>query len=442
MHKTRDILRGWGHGAIELILFMPLILLLPVYLAPPGSLAAWLLLLPCFYLAGSLTVIGLGWRRKWQQAGAALVFSVLLSAGAVGTGLWGYITALLGVILFLRGVYMAYRKVTDIYPELFYFIGPALYFLTAIFYSRIEELKPYSTLMFWLGLLSLIICLAMSNRVHLQWTSFTRNRNQKNEGEQKLHKGMLLHNRILLVVLVLIIVLASLLRQIQQWLAWLYAAFIGWINDLLASGSEEPIPETQPEAPPMQAPGGLEQGEPAAFFVWLEKVVQVVFYVIMIALAGWLLFWLGKQAIRLAKWLTAWLNARMERNEDGDQGIGYTDEEEVLDGGWKPFGRDAAGRLQQWIEGLRNREPQWEALTGNREKARYLYRHYVKKATASGYPIRPSLTPQEAGEELAAKYPEEREAIKQLTGSYERVRYGDKEPETDLEQIRRELKLK
>ncbi|WP_010278387.1 DUF4129 domain-containing protein [Paenibacillus senegalensis] len=441
MHKLRAVLKAFGHGVIEMILFMPLLLLLPIYLAPAGTMAIWLLLLSAGYLAGAVFVIGLHMRRKWQQFLGAVLLAFLLALNIIGTTLWGYITVVLLVIVILRGVYMAYRQINQVYPELFYFIGPGLYFLTAIFYSRLEELNPYATFMFWLGLLSLLICLFFSNRVHLQWTSITQNRNQNQEGQQKLNKGLLLHNRILLLGLLLIIVIASLLRQIQQGLAWLYSQLVEWVNRLLASDPVEPLPETEPGAPSSPDFGYMEPAEPHPFFVWLEKAVQAVFYVIMIAVILILLFWLGKRLIRLAGWLSNWLNSRMDRKGEDSPYTGYVDEEEVLDGGWKPFAGATAERMRSWMDKLRNREAAWEALSSNRERARYLFRHYIR-SRPSRQAVRESATPREAAVALSGQYPENQEAIKKLAESYEQARYGDKEPREDLEQIRRELNIK
>lgn len=441
MHKLRAVLKAWGHGVIELILFMPLLLLLPIYLAPPGTVMNWLLLVSVSYLAGAVFVIVFQMKRKWQQVIGSALLASLLVIYSMGHTLWSYITIVLLIVAMLRGVYMAYRQINQVYPELFYFIGPGLYFLTAIFYARLEELNVYASFMFWLGLLSLLICLFFSNRVHLQWTSITQNRNQSVDGEQKLNKGLLLHNRILLIGLLLIIVIASLLRQIQQGLSWLYSQLVAWINRLLASDSVDPLPETEPEAPSSPDFGFMEPAEPNPFFVWLERAVQVVFYVLIIAVTIVLLYWLGKRMIRLIGWLSNWLNSRTDRQSEENSYTGYVDEEEVLDGGWKPFAGAAADRMRSWMERMRNREASWETLSSKREKARYLYRHYIRRPS-SQKSVRESSTPREAGTALSKQYPEYEKAIKRLADSYEQARYGDKEPVEDLEQIRKELNIK
>ncbi|GIP35731.1 DUF4129 domain-containing protein [Paenibacillus sp. J2TS4] len=445
MRKLIDSLTGWMHGWVELILYMPFVILPGIFLPLDGRLPLWLFLLTLFYLLGTTAVVLLRLTRRIWRLLYAVLTTGLLSVGMFGNGLAGWVTWVIGLILFYRGAHMANRKAVHIYPEMFYWLGPLAYFVTSIFYLKIEALSPYVPLMFWLGIAALLICIFMSNRVHLQWTALSRNKNQQEGEEQKLGSGIEWHNRLVLLMLLAIIALGSLWKQLKDGIAWLYEQLVAWLNALFASeAAEEPIDNGPPPPPDMSMPPGLDRGEPSALFLWLEKAAKFVFFIIMLIAFFALLYWLARKSVMLVRWLNRWLKERMGmRNLDSSENTGYTDEEENLEGGLKHWRRRSADRLQDWLRRLTEREVKWEALPNNREKARYLYRHYVLKQISEGYSFKPSNTPKETGRELDAPPASEGNTVQELVEAYEKARYGERDPEAEpLSRIRQRLRIK
>jgi hypothetical protein len=76
------------------------------------------------------------------------------------------------------------------------------------------------------------------------------------------------------------------------------------------------------------------------------------------------------------------------------------------------------------IARLLAREPQWEQLPNNREKIRYLYRHWMFDFMRRGYLFKRSLTPAETLMDLRLGEKGAEQSGRQLTSLYERVRYG------------------
>ncbi|WP_260982154.1 DUF4129 domain-containing protein [Paenibacillus sp. 32O-W] len=436
-------LKGWMHGCIEMLLFMPLVILPGIFLSLEGKLPLWLVLLAVFYLAGTTSIVLLRITRRFWLLLYALAVTGLLSIAVFGNEVAGWVTWAIGLLAFYRGAYMAFRNAVDVYPEMFYWLGPIIYFVTSIFYFKLERLTPYIPLMFWFGLASLVVSMLMSNHVHLQWAALSRNKNQKAEEEQKLGAGLLWQNRFLLLFLLVLIMLVSLWKQMKDGIAWLYARLIGWLSTLFSSEEAELPPPESPSAPNLSAPPGLERGEPSAFFVWLEKAALFVFYIVILLASLALLYWLAKKAAAAARWLNRWLAARMNRQGlDLSESSGYTDEEEKLEGGLGHWRRSTADRLQAWFEQWRNREPKWEALRSDRDKARYLYRHYIWKQVEQGRPFDASWTPKEAMREWSGKGITDGDSIEPLIEAYEQARYGEQEPNGDLERLKQRLRIK
>ncbi|GIP40384.1 hypothetical protein J31TS4_36640 [Paenibacillus sp. J31TS4] len=439
MARLRRTLFTWLHGGMEILIFLPILLAVGVAVAPSGQALLWTVLLSLFYLAGAA-----GWQllrirrrvlRLLYVAAAAIAVAWLLPAGPLG--LWGAVPV--GAVLVYRGLQMAERTLVTMYPEMVYWIGPFLYWAGSLFYRNVTLLKVYETAYGRLGLLTLVLVFVLTNRVHLQWTASSANRNQERGKTARLAPGMLRHNRVLLGALLVLIVLFSQWRGLLHALQALYGGVLMLVARLLAllPQAEERPPETQ-RPPDQMPPFDMEPSEPSRFLVLLEMVAKVA---VMLALAAGvvlLLIVLFKRLRQLIRWLR---ENRMGMSGEETAGEGYVDEEESLEG-WKQIGGRSADRVRAWLSRFGRREPKWEELASGQERARYLYRQLLRRRSEEGEAAKPGLTPAETTGEWAARHPERTAPLGELAKAYNEARYGEREPrQADLDRTRRELGL-
>ena len=145
-----------------------------------------------------------------------------------------------------------------------------------------------------------------------------------------------------------------------------------------------------------------------------------------------LLVWAAKRAgfwwAKLSDWLKQkWADEPLQE--------GFVDEKKKLID-WEEWRDLRMERLRQWGARHFEREPGWDDFADDKARVRHAYGRLLRGWLSAGREHKPHLTPAETGREMASagKLDPAGEATIRL---YERVRYGDKQPEvSELEPIR------
>lgn len=170
--------------------------------------------------------------------------------------------------------------------------------------------------------------------------------------------------------------------------------------------------------------GGLEEGEPSALALFMEKVFKVlalILLLIILALAARALY---KGIKRLWKRFIDYL-----RRYAADSVEDYIDETESTVN-WDE--RTQTIRDQVMSVFRREKPERWENLNG-RDRVRYLYRQFLRR--------RPEAKNKTAREALAAEKAYSQTQAKAFTEMYEQARYSDRDiSEGDADALRKTIK--
>lgn len=170
--------------------------------------------------------------------------------------------------------------------------------------------------------------------------------------------------------------------------------------------------------------GGLEESEPNALALFLEKVFRVLALIILVILLALAARALYKGCKRLWKRLAAFL-----RRYAADAGEDYIDETESTVN-WDE--RTQTIRDQVLNVFRREKPEKWESLNG-RERVRYLYRQFLRR--------RPEAKNKTAREALAAEKGYNQTQARAFTEMYELARYSERDiSEGEADKLRQTIK--
>lgn len=170
--------------------------------------------------------------------------------------------------------------------------------------------------------------------------------------------------------------------------------------------------------------GGMEESEPSALALFLEKVFRVLALFILLGLIVLAARVLYKGCKRLWKKLAAFL-----RRYAADSGEDYIDEAESTVN-WDE--RTQTIRDQVLNVFRREKPERWESMSG-RERVRYLYRQFLRR--------RPEAKNKTAREALAAEKGYSQTQAHAFTEMYEQARYSERDiSEGEADKLRQTIK--
>lgn len=421
----RTTLRLWVASIVEWLLFLPVWVVLQVYLQPGESVSSWMYTLPLLSMGG---VLLRHWcNRRWKQLLAALLIGV--TAGFITVGGEVYTSPLLAVSCV--SVFLGLTAVSRSNRINLFITGLGLYFVASIVFSRVPLLEPELSLLTWGGSLCLVIALLDTNTSYLRYSSFHGEAARLPAGIQRLNR---------LYVIGFIAAAAALAAGGGKVLGTLILstlrAVFGWLSRLFAGTEEEIEPAPAPPAAPPQFPAG-ETKEPGI----LAMIFDILFYALGAAALLVILYyafrWLYRNSGGLFRRAVDALLA-MLRKASPQETTPYQDEEESI----FTWEKTVQGFRDYWRNRLipAKRRDRWDSMSGSRERARWLYRHWLIARRDEGYEAKGYLTPQETGKDVAqwtrenARHQkgsvETAAASEELLRLYNQVRYGGEEPDS------------
>jgi hypothetical protein len=416
-----------GQGAVELFFYLPLLLIVAVYLLPASAVWMWIATLPFCYWAGS-TIIGM---LPQTRLFVRMLFNAMIGAfhSCLFNGAWlgelelapTVICGLAGAIAAGRGMSANMKGWTAAFPNSYLVIGVLSYVSVQPFKLFLfKKLADYNSVLIICGIAAVILFFFFVNERHL-------NSETVDTGKSPATLAFKRQNRILMTIIVAIICILALFRQIQQAIERFFHALVAklmsWLNRPQEQQPIEEAPVNDPQ--PDMFPAAPDEPAPEWMLI-LEQILKILGILLIIIVTGILLFIVFRKLYRVAKVLAAKL---LERGAEKNRGeSGYTDEVENLMT-LTSVGKQMGKQLKKLI--LRNRGAEWNDLT-NEEKIRLLYARLVRAVMKQGYEYQTHLTPRETARELALWKGGGQQQLEGLNGFidvYEKVRYGEGVPD-------------
>jgi hypothetical protein len=279
-NKLKMIIIKWFQGMMEIMTFLPVLLIAAAYILSMTDIWIWLGFMSVYYLAG----LGLGNIFKNRRIIVSVIFAIAISgiiswlcfAGQIGALIFAFVT---GYIAVDRGIRLAYYRWQDIFPTAALWIGMVAYLIGTFLFQRIEGLVEYSTFINWAGLVYLILSLFIINLEQLKGATLP------GDSEPVLSITMLRHNRGLIGVSIAIIISIAFFQQLKEgtiwffkWIARLIIEFILFIGSLFQN--EHPGESQGPENNIFDMLPKAEPREPS----WFDKFIEVVGVILLIPL--------------------------------------------------------------------------------------------------------------------------------------------------------------
>lgn len=422
MSFNRQVLHHWLKGVIEMILFLPLLLIAYVIIPFDPTFAVWIAFLAVFYLIGSFFAQWLRYTYIFIYVGLSLVSSV----GAVWL-IWGLhfpeiVLIALCNLAFYRGCLLALNRWADVLPMTAWWIALGIYFLASIFFSRYVQYDEYMLLFMFAGFFSLIATLWRTNVLILH---------EVNLGDRqptRIAASVLRHNRIAIFTIIALIVIVTFLNIIQNTMFKLFHQIKHWFVQLLSSGpSHQRFEDPYLEPPAMSFPvtGAPDKASLISTMLQLGGYVltAIILVIIVVVLGRKLIRWSASSWEKLASLLRQ--KGFFKKGTLEHTTTSYVDEEQKLMT-IKDIGKQFRHRLRDWFAERMKSEPRWSDLSDNKARVRYLYRHWLLRKAADGVAIDEALTPREVGEQQLAMGDDRRE----LVAMYDAARYGGDSPRT------------
>jgi hypothetical protein len=415
---------SFGQGVIELFFYLPVLLIVGVYLLPAATLWVWIATLPLCYWAASLLLQKFTQLRYGIRLLLALVIGLLhgvIIMSTTGDGLPVLpmaICSLVAAITAIKGMSAQTRSWLVSFSNTQMLIGVALYIgMQPLKLFLLKELVNYNGLLIVCGIASVILLFFFANERHL-------NSETVDSAKSSATLAFKRQNRILIIIVVILISVLALFRQIQQMVERFFHSVIERMMNWLNRPGKEEITEEPPSNP--QAPE-MPQGEakpPSEWMLILEQIIKIVGIVLLVAAVVVLMYFIIKKAMKWAKLLAAKLQ---ERGADrGNGGDGYTDEIESLMT-LSTLRERMGNRLKKLMPRKRSFAQEWNELTTNTEKIRYLYSYVLRTGSEQGYEAKAHMTPRETAADLAkwnsGKF--KHEDMKSFIDVYEETRYGE-----------------
>lgn len=431
----RGLLYGVGkaalQGAVELLLYFPVAVLIDVFLFGGARLWLWLPTMVAAYALGYLYRV---YFPNSKFVSVLLVFTLFAAIHA--WLLFGISLQSLGILAIswvsaFRGSRFAVYVFRYAFPSMYYTLGLFVYFIVSIVSQAVAGLHDYTLFINGFGIAALVVSIIMFNQNMLKQETLEGHK------EPVLAKSMLWKNRLLIGVMIVGIAFVAAFEFIRDAVIGFMQMIVAFIVSLLSWSNEEEIEEIV-DLPPQQEPPMFDtSGEPSMFWIILERIMKVVFVIILIAVVIFFIYWIVKNGAKWMKRFYAWLSNRFQFGESLANVQGYEEDVERV-ASWKDLRDQWKDRLLGFMS--REKRIRWKDLRTNQERIRYLYREELQSAIEGGYLYKPHLTPAETKRDME-KWAGREELQKPMIESYERARYSDNPvSDEEVELVRKQQK--
>lgn len=417
--------RALATGYIELLFYFPILLTLTVLLLPAPTLNWWLATLPLAYCA-PLAVLSLHSRIRLITrlcliliAGAAHAVVVALLTGTGLSPIPLVVMSLFSTLFANRGFQQLNLGWTLSFHTVHMVVGLGAYIATQILKMvLVQPLSEYTVILNTGMIASIFLLLIIMNERHVTNGVVDHRSSQALRATRRQNRLWIVS---LMALLGLVMAIAQLRHAIEDIVRSILRAFFALF------GSGEPAPPLEEEtAPP---PGELPKFNPEGFRFWdyLDTIIFIIFVIFMAIATIYVIKLVYKKFGHAIKAMINKLLGRRVAQTEPD--TGFTDEIEDLMS-FSDLRNRMKNRLRSLFGSGGGKGNEWDSLSTNRDRVRYLYRSWIADAAKRGYEQQPHLTPRETATDMKGNLEQtvDREWINPFIEQYEAVRYGDKDP--------------
>lgn len=425
--------RALATGYIELLFYFPILLTLTILLLPAPTLNWWLVTLPLAYCA-PLALLSLNTRIRLITR-LCLILIVSAAHAAVvalltGTGLSPIplvVMSLFSTLFANRGFQQLNLGWTVSFHTIHMVVGLGAYIATQILKMvLIQPLSEYTAILNTGMLASIFLLLIIMNERHVTNGVVDHRSTQALRATRR-------QNRIWIVSLMALLSLVMAIAQLRYAIEDIVRSILRAFFALFGSGEPEPPPIEETDQPPGELPKFNPEG--SRFWDYLDTILIIIF-VILMAIA---IVYVIKLVYKAIKSLINKLLGRRVAQPEPD--TGFIDEIEDLMS-FSDLRNRMKNRLRSLFGSGGGKGNEWDSLSTNRDRVRYLYRSWIADAAKRGYEQQPHLTPRETATDMKGNLEQtgDGEWINPFIEQYEAVRYGDKDPGDDqVQQFRTKL---
>ncbi|TCT11604.1 hypothetical protein EDC18_1211 [Natranaerovirga pectinivora] len=424
------IFKSVVQGLIEIIIFLPLLIMFSIYILNVNEVYLWLITLLFSYGAGSIfrKIVG-----KNKNVALYLIIGVIISFVNIQ---WFFdysifqvfILTLLNTFIFYRGKSFMDNEWGGLLPSNIIMMCIVSYTLLLLSFFYVEKLKPYNSMIQVAAVITLIIGLIRINALEIKMIVTPDN------DKVNVPKSLVKNNLVLTVVAIVLIFIVStinhirdiiltVIKSIGKVIYFLYGLFTNMIS---YSTSEN------------MGPGELEYIDSAIIKdeTLLDKIIEVIKLVVLygvIILIGILFIYLMAVIFhKVIKGLISFFKILMEYLNKENKNVLYEEEKEMIMN-WKDLKEKYLEKINNWIDKSIEKEKKWEDLKDNKERIRYLYRVWIFQKIKNGYSFKSSYTPEEVYTDLCKWNGDMAyEGSEELIKLYNKSRYGNKELEDKI----------
>ena len=412
----------WLQCLYEMLCILPVLLLLGVLIVPERYRLLSFCYLAGGYLLGLLLGLPLKKSRMWLRLLLTLAGAVAPACYLFPPENWAPIATAIGIVTVYRGSALTHKSWEEHYPLPVSWIGLVLYLIFSYLFTRGNMLVPYLPLYTLAGSVFIIATVFALNHRAMEKAMPAQG------GVIPLPVRMIKQNRWLIALMTVVVLVIGLFREIEEAVVTAAAAVVDWFLGVLEAvyGSMRQVTLEQGTMPLLP-----EEGTANPFW---EKVLTILLYIVAGAIG---LFMIGVLSVMVWKGLRRLFRALREllgrRGESVEQG--YIDKRESL---WDMgrMARRTLARTRKWLRSRFTPRERWADMSDNRQRVRFLYRRYIRRAMAAGFHPDPAAT---AAEALAAAqgYAGDGSLPDALAGLYTAARYGDVQPtDADIATVR------
>lgn len=413
----RRLRSSYYYGFIELLLIFPLVLMAGILLVGSDKLWNYLFSLWGVFFVGILVRNIWPQKKWWFYLLAAIGLEILPTWLFADVWYIQILLAIIQIVLVFRG--LTYLGDAFVIPIHFmWYAGLLVYFISYFLFRYQPLFEPYLTLVSICGIGLVGVILFTSNDQTLKESTLSQ------EQRPFISRTTLRQNRLFLLGTFLVIVAISNFGKIREWLWDSFRAVMGFIFRQSGEAETEPMVEGGAASSPMMPDLPPDEKSPLAEFIdmIMTYIAYVVVAIILILLLLLMFKKVRQQLAKVFRKLFTMIKDLLSRSAQDRETEQYIDEKESLFD-WQAWRKEQQEKAKTMMQQLFKRETRYESLS-NEEKARYIYRKLVEQQSKQK-DIHPSMTPREVLLSL-----KEEQNYDLLRDTYEQVRYGEQEVQT------------
>jgi hypothetical protein len=418
-------------ATFEIMAFLPVLIMVGVFLIRPNNIELWVLSLIIYYLIGMLGRKLIKEREVYYYVLFGFIIVGSINLLVFEFNIFLVFRGILTYVLYYRGIKLEESSWEKFFPSHFYIISILIYGALYLPYELIDQVRGYLPILQVCGVCVLLISLLRVNYLELKKLL------GQDQEKVKLPKTLMEHNMIQSIgVLILIFVIGS-IKYIKSIFGWFINIIFQGIYYFLSFFSGAWIDREKDFEDGGMALGNIETYSRDSIFLdqLIEVFTSIVLLALMISFIVLLCYGTFKITKKVVDIISKFLIEKRKNTVDHDL---YVDEKEMLID-FTRIRKRYINIVKSWLDNALIKEVKWSNLNTSKEKVRYLYRFWIYKKVKDGYEFKNNQTPKEIYEEI---YREKKfnKNEKDLVNVYNGVRYGEVDISNEwVEIIQKEL---